>query len=164
MPFGKARESMRSSARSGRASGNSRAPWPTTTGQMSRLSSSRSSFSSSHRIRVPLPCTCSSPPGLALSSRMDAGEDGRAGPLRVGEGVRRDVLGLRVQGTDDGVLQILPHAPVAGEELVGAPAEQERVGALVDLLDERHAFVMKQPAAPSAPLHSGIKFPISPAV
>src|SRR5215210_2485194 len=44
MPSGKARESTRSSAISGPASGNSRAPWPTTTGQTSRLSSSTSSF------------------------------------------------------------------------------------------------------------------------
>src|ERR671925_186593 len=36
MPFGKARESTSSSARSGPASGNSRVPWPTTTGQVSR--------------------------------------------------------------------------------------------------------------------------------
>jgi hypothetical protein len=77
-PIGLARDALREGSRVDEvereipASGNSRAPWPTTTGQMSRLSSSRSSFSSSHRIRVPLPCSCSSPPGLALSSRMDA--------------------------------------------------------------------------------------------
>jgi hypothetical protein len=39
---------------------------------MSRLISSMSSFSSSHRVRAPLPCTCSSPPGLAFSSPMAA--------------------------------------------------------------------------------------------
>ena len=39
---------------------------------MSRLISSTRSFSSSHRIRAPLPCTCSSPPGLAFSSPIAA--------------------------------------------------------------------------------------------
>ena len=77
-------------------------------------------------------------PGFQLADgRRDVtGEDGRVRPLRVGEGVRYHVLGPRVQGTYDGVLQIFPHAPVAGEEIVGPPAEQERVGALVELVDE----------------------------
>src|SRR2546426_12381384 len=47
MPFGKARDSTRSSAMSGPVSGNSRVPWPTTTGTMSRFTSSTRSFSSS---------------------------------------------------------------------------------------------------------------------
>jgi transposase len=36
-------------------------------------------------------------------------------------------------------------APVAGEELVGPPAEQERVGALVGLVDERQGLVVEHP-------------------
>src|SRR4029453_9705944 len=43
-------------------------------------------------------------------------------------------------------------APVAGEELVGPPAEQERVGALVGLVDERHGLVVDNPHGPSAAL------------
>src|SRR5207245_5206735 len=158
MPLGKARDSTRSSAVSGPVSGNSRVPWPTTTGTMSRFISSTRSFSSSHRVRAPLPCTCSSPAGLAFSSPMAAarvtGEDGRVRPARFGERVRCDVLGLCVQGTYDGVLQIFPHAPVAGEELVGPPAEQERVGALVELVDERHGLAVEQRPGPSAALES----------
>ena len=70
--LGKARESTRSSAMSGPVSGNSRVPWPTTTGTMRRFISSTRSFSSSQRVRAPLPCTCSSPPGWAFSSPMAA--------------------------------------------------------------------------------------------
>jgi hypothetical protein len=66
------RESTRSSAMSGPVSGNSRVPWPTTTGTMSRFISSTRSFSSSHRVSAPLPWTCSSPAGLAFSSPMAA--------------------------------------------------------------------------------------------
>jgi hypothetical protein len=68
----RARESTRSSAMSGPASGNSRVPWPTTAGTMSRLISSTSLFSSSHRISAPLPCTCSSPPRLGF--QLDGAE------------------------------------------------------------------------------------------
>ena len=53
-----------------------------------------------------------------------------------------------------GCCQIFPHAPVAGEELVGPPAEQERVGALVDLVDERHGLAVEQRPGPSAALES----------
>src|SRR5216683_4506186 len=60
---------------------------------------------------------------LADGRREVTGEDGRVRPARFGERVRCDVLGLCVQGTYDGVSQIFPHAPVAGEELVGPPAE-----------------------------------------
>src|SRR6266511_1033665 len=72
MPFGKARDSTSSSAMSGPVSGNSRVPWPTTTGQTSRVISSTSWLSSSQRIRAPLPCTCSSPPCLSFRSAMAA--------------------------------------------------------------------------------------------
>ena len=57
-----------------------------------------------------------------------------------------------VQGTR--VLQIFPRAPVAGKELVGSPAEQERVGALVGLVDERQGLVVEHPHRPAAALES----------
>src|SRR5215207_11073841 len=44
------------------------------------------------------------------------------------------------------------HAQVAGEELVGSPAEEERVGALVGLGDERSGLVVARPQGPSAAL------------
>jgi hypothetical protein len=68
-----------------------------------------------------------------------------------------------VQGTHDGVPQIFPHAPVAGEELVGPPAEQERVGALVHLVDEGHGLAVEQRPGPSAPLEPGVEH-VRPAV
>ncbi len=72
LDFGVARESTRSSAVSGPVSGNSRVPWPTTAGTVSRVISSTSWLSNSQRLRLPLPCTCSSPAGLAFSSPMAA--------------------------------------------------------------------------------------------
>src|SRR5919106_6338366 len=143
MPFGVARESTRSSAVSGPVSRNSRVPWPTITGTVSRVSSSTSCLSNSQRLRLPLPCTCSSPASLAFSSPMCrrdvTGEDGRVRPARFGERGRCDVLGLRVQRFPDGVGTRIVHcSPRAGEDLVGPPAEQERVGALVDLVEKRH--------------------------
>jgi len=59
-----------------------------------------------------------------------------------------------LQGTYDGIPQILPHAPVAGEELVGLPTEQERVGALVELIDPRHGLAVERRPGPSAALES----------
>ena len=53
-------------------SGKSRSPSPTMTGEIRRLSSSTRSRSSSHRSRTPLPWTCSSRPGCALSARIAA--------------------------------------------------------------------------------------------
>src|ERR1700730_10109814 len=41
-----------------------------TTGHTNSVISSTNCLSSSQRIRAPLPCTCSSPPGLALRSAM----------------------------------------------------------------------------------------------
>src|SRR5829696_5465590 len=67
-PLVVARDSTSSSARSGPDSANSRLPWPTTTGALSRVISSTRSFSSSNRTTLRLPTACSSPPGLALSS------------------------------------------------------------------------------------------------
>src|SRR5215207_6590022 len=73
-PFGVARESTRSSAVSGPVSGNSRVPWPTTTGTGSRVISSTSWLSNSQRTRLPLPCTCSSPAGLLGEVSIAVGE------------------------------------------------------------------------------------------
>src|SRR5436309_8127842 len=56
--------------------------------------------------QAPLPCTCSSPPGLALSSPMPPRPHWRGqscSPTAVGECGRRYVLGPRVQGRCDGV-------------------------------------------------------------
>src|SRR5881397_357272 len=60
---------------------------------------------------------------LADGSREVTGEDGRVGPARLGERVRYEVLGLRVQGSCDLVVarifrrgaSLLLRAPVAGE-------------------------------------------------
>src|SRR4029077_1469418 len=45
-------------------------------------------------------------------------------------------------------------SPGAGEELVGPPAEQERVGALVGPGDQRPGLVVARPPGPSAALES----------
>src|SRR6266536_2334690 len=47
-----------------------------------------------------------------------------------------------------------PGPPGAGEQLVGPSAEQERVGALVGLVDERVGLVVALPQGPSAALES----------
>src|SRR5512132_4552755 len=68
---------------------------------------------------------------LADGRRDVTGKDGRVRPLRIGERGRCDVLRLRVQGTCVGVDARICHcAPGAGEDLLGPPGEQERVGAL----------------------------------
>jgi hypothetical protein len=104
-------------------------------------------LSRSQRTRLPLPCTCSSPPGLGFQfadgGRDASGEDGRVRPLRVGERGRCHVLGPRVQRRCDGA-RICPYSPVAGKDLVGPPAEQEGVGALVDLGEERLVPVVEE--------------------
>src|SRR6266568_73826 len=88
---------------------------------------------------------------LADGGRELTGEDGRARPPRVGECGRCHVLGLRVQRRPDrAVARIVPRSPGAGEDLVGQPAEQERVGALVDLVHDRPGFVVE--VGPSAAL------------
>src|SRR6266540_3784663 len=71
-PLRVTRESTRSSAMSGPVSGKSRVPSPITTGYVSRMISSTRWLSNSQRTRRPLPCTCSSPAGLAFSSPMAA--------------------------------------------------------------------------------------------
>jgi hypothetical protein len=49
---------------------------------------------------------------------------------------------------------LLDCSPGAGKELIGPPAEQERVGALVGLGDQRPGLVVTRPFGPSAPLES----------
>src|SRR5436309_7438874 len=71
-PLRVTRESTRSSAMSGPVSGKSRVPSPITTGYVTRMISSTRWLSNSQRTRRPLPCTCSSPAGLAFSSPMAA--------------------------------------------------------------------------------------------
>src|SRR5690606_31211348 len=76
----------------GAGAGEQTGPWPTTTGWTSRTSSSTRPCASSVRIRVPLPQTCSSPPGSALSARTASGTSpdrtvvpGQSGSVRVVE-------------------------------------------------------------------------------
>src|SRR6266542_2467220 len=47
-----------------------------------------------------------------------------------------------------------PSRPSRGQDLVGPPAEQERVGALVGLVDERKGLVVEDPHGPSTALES----------
>jgi hypothetical protein len=48
----------------------------------------------------------------------------------------------------------MPAPPGAGEDLVGPPAEQERVGTLEGLADERRGLVVEQRRGPSEALES----------
>src|SRR6266571_3666546 len=110
------------------------------------------------------PLTANRPiPRLSAIAETSATESTTRRPrARFGERARCEVLGLRVQGSCDRVVarifrrgaSPLLRAPVAGEELVGPPAEQERVGALVGLVDERHRLVVEHPHGPSAALES----------
>jgi hypothetical protein len=77
--------------------------------------------------------------------------------LRVGERGRCHVLGPRVQRRCDGVARICHYSPVAGKDLVGGPAEQEGVGALADLVDERRGLVVEERQSPSATLESALR-------
>jgi hypothetical protein len=61
------------------------------------------------------------------------------------------------------VLRICHYAPVARKDLVGPPAEQERVGALVDLVRERRGLVVEQRDGPSAALESAPAVLVLPA-
>jgi hypothetical protein len=94
---------------------------------------------------------------LADGGRDVTGEDGRVCPLRVGERGRCHVLGPRVQRRCDGVARICHYSPVAGKDLVGGPAEQEGVGALADLVDERRGLVVEERQSPSATLESALR-------
>src|SRR4051794_16194725 len=67
---------------SGPASGNSRVPWPRTTGTMSKVIASTRSLASSHRIRAPLPCTCSSPPVRRRAAASRSRAAGSTDPAR----------------------------------------------------------------------------------
>src|SRR5438876_1863249 len=101
---------------------------------------------------------------LADGRRTVTGEDGRLRPARFGERGRGHVLGLRVQRRPDrAVTRIWPHSPGAGEDLVGPPAEQERVGALEDPVEERIGLVDEQRRGPSAALESAPAVLVRPA-
>src|SRR5215216_1611241 len=101
---------------------------------------------------------------LADGYRDVTGEDGRVRPLRVGERGRCHVLELRVQRRPDrAVARIVPRSPGAGEDLVGPSAEQERVGALVDLAEKRRDLVVEQRQGPSAALEPAAGVLIRPA-
>src|SRR5947209_8556288 len=79
--------------------------------------------------------------------------NGLVGPPRVGESRRYHVLGPRVQRCPDrAIARIVPRSPGAGEDLVGPPAEEECLGALVDLVHHRRGFVVE--VRPSAALES----------
>src|SRR5216684_6792025 len=54
-------------------------------------------------------------------------------------------------------------SPGAGKDLVGPPAEQERVGALVDLVEERRGLVVEQRRGPAAALESAPAVLVRPA-
>jgi hypothetical protein len=82
------------------------------------------------------------------------GQDGRVRPARFGERDRGDVLGVSFNTTPMGWARISSMLPGAGEELVGPPAEQERVGALVGPGDQRPGLVVARPLGPSAALES----------
>jgi hypothetical protein len=100
---------------------------------------------------------------LADGGRDVTGEDGRVRPPRLGQRGRCEVLGPRVQRRCDGVDRICHYSPVAGEDLVGPPAEQERVGALVALVDERRGLVVEERQGPSAALESTAAVLVRPA-
>ena len=95
---------------------------------------------------------------LADGGRDVSGQDSRVRPLRVGERGRCDVLGPRVQRPADRVVALVrpPGAgsPGAGKDLVGPPAEQEGVGALVDVAEESLGLVVEQRQSPSTALES----------
>src|SRR5205807_1975316 len=99
---------------------------------------------------------------LADGGRDVTGEDGRVRPPRFSERGRCDVLRLTVQsGPDRAIARIVPRSPGAGEDLVGPPAEQERVGALEDLVHDRPGFVVE--VGPSAALEYAALVLVRPA-
>src|SRR5438445_7525402 len=109
--------------------------------------SSTSWLSNSERTSLPLPLTCSSPADLAFSSRTAAATSlertvvfAQRGSVSV---VDATYLGWVVT-------RIWPRSPGAGKDLVGPAAEQERVGAPVDLAHDRPGFVVE--VGPSAAL------------
>src|SRR5215472_16415014 len=103
---------------------------------------------------------------LADVGRDVTGQDGRVRPPRFGERGRCGVLGPAVQRSADRARAHLGYrSPGAGEDLVGPPAEQERVGTLVDLVDIHRALVVvgEQRQGPSAALEPAPAVLIRPA-
>src|SRR6266540_5100971 len=101
---------------------------------MNRFISSTRSLSSSHRNRAPLPCTCSSRPGLAFSSPTAAATSpertvafAQRGSVSV---VDARYLGSVFNAVQMGLSPESAHDPHEPAKISGPPAEQERVGAL----------------------------------
>src|SRR2546427_442651 len=73
-------------------------------------------------------------------------------PRPVGPGSRSGTPLRGARADNKAVAQIVPRSPGPGEDLVGPPAEQERVGALVDLFHDRAGLAVE--VGPSAALES----------
>src|ERR1700716_2715440 len=147
-------------------SGESRGPWPPATGEgeqrdlVDKLVVEQPPEQGDAAVHLQLASRLGFQ--LADGGRDLTGEDGRVRPARFGERGRCHVLGLRVQRLPDRVVtRIWPRSPGAGKDLVGPPAEQERVGALVDLAHDRPGFVVE--VSPSAPLEYAALVLIRPA-
>src|SRR6266850_5157069 len=129
--------------------------------------SSTSWLSMSQRMRLPLPCTCSSPAGLAFSLPTAAAVSPERTVVFAQRGsvsvVDATYLGFVFKAVQIGLSRIWPHSPGAGEYLVGPPAEQERVGPLEDAVEERIGLVDEQRRGPSAPLESAPAVLVRPA-
>jgi hypothetical protein len=91
---------------------------------------------------------------LADGGRDVTGQDGRVRPSLVSERGRGDILGPRVQRLSDWVSRIHTSSPGAGEDLVGPPAQQERIGALEGPADEDRGLIIEQRRGPSVALES----------
>src|ERR687893_1882652 len=104
---------------------------------------------------------------LADGGRDIPGENGRVRPLRVGKRGRCHVFGPGVQRRRDRVVALIcpPGAgsPGAGEGLVGPPAEQEGVGALVDLACQGRGLAIEVRHGPSAALEPAAAVLLRPA-
>ncbi len=101
-------------------------------------------------------------PGLGLQLSDGgcdvSGQDGGARPPRIGERGRCHVLRPGVQRPQDGLpardILFGQDPPRVGKQRISPPAEQERVGALVSLVDERDGLVVALPPRPSAALEA----------
>src|SRR5215211_1172795 len=76
------------------------------------------------------------------------------GPLRVLEGGRGDVLGQRVEAVRHRVVRIGGLRPGGGEDVVGAPAEEERVHLAEHLVDELASRLVEVGDDPAAPVEA----------
>src|SRR5215207_7324741 len=76
------------------------------------------------------------------------------GPLRVAERGRGDVLGQRVEAVRDRVVRVGGLRPGGGEDVVGAPAEEERVHLAEHLVDELAGCLVEVGDEPAAPVEA----------